>query len=106
MEGLDGVDELRGILHVAWRVPHVFFELPSQILGQAVGWGADGADDGSERGTFLVDLQEPIQSRCLKPCGRSCWMTSSGSDNFLRRRVVFCSMASVCDTLDIQHFQS
>jgi hypothetical protein len=48
---------------MAWRVPHVFSELLSQIRGQAVGWGADGADDGPEWGTFLVDLQEPIQSR-------------------------------------------
>jgi hypothetical protein len=34
MEDLDDVDELHGILHLAWRV---FTELLSQILGQAVG---------------------------------------------------------------------
>jgi hypothetical protein len=39
---------------VAWGVPHVFSELLSQILGQAVGWGADGADDGPERGTYTL----------------------------------------------------
>jgi hypothetical protein len=52
-EGLDGVDELHGVLHVAWRVPHIFTKLLSQILGQAVGWRADNADNGPERGTFL-----------------------------------------------------
>jgi hypothetical protein len=62
-EGLDDVDELHGVLHVAWRVPHVFTELLGQILGQVVGWSADGADDGPEGGTFLVYLRKPVQSR-------------------------------------------
>jgi hypothetical protein len=64
MEGLDSVDELQGVLHVAWSVTHVFSELLSQVLGQALGWGAGwGADDGPKRGSFLVELQEPVQSR-------------------------------------------
>jgi hypothetical protein len=48
---------------VAWRVPHIFTEPLGQILGQVVSCSANSADDGPERGAFLVDLREPIQSR-------------------------------------------
>jgi hypothetical protein len=47
---------------MAWRVPHVFTELLSEILNQAVGRSADGADDGPERGNFLVYIREPVES--------------------------------------------
>jgi hypothetical protein len=45
--------------------------------------------------TVLVDFREPVQSRRPRTCGRSCCMTSSGNDDFLRRRVAFRSTASV-----------
>jgi hypothetical protein len=52
-KGLHDVDELRGVLHVAWVVSHIFREQLSQLLGQAVAWGTDGANDGNKELTSL-----------------------------------------------------
>jgi hypothetical protein len=38
-------------------------EHTGQMLGQAIGGGPDGAHDQPKENPFLVDLQEPIQSR-------------------------------------------
>jgi hypothetical protein len=75
-------------------VPNIFLELLSQILGQAIGCGATGADSGPERGWFCVDLQEPIPSRR----SRTLWpqlVNDLEKDDVLRRRAFFHSTASV-----------
>jgi hypothetical protein len=68
-DGLDDVDKVHGVLHAACGVAHLFNEQLCQILGQAVGWGTNGADIGPETNSFLVDLREPVHSR--KP--RTLW---------------------------------
>jgi hypothetical protein len=44
-------------------VPSIFPEQLSWILGQAVGWVANGADDGPKDIAFLVYIRKPVQSR-------------------------------------------
>jgi hypothetical protein len=45
-----------------WKIANVCPKQTGEMLGQAVGGGPNGAHNGPQRDTFLVDLKEPIQS--------------------------------------------
>jgi hypothetical protein len=45
-----------------WRIASVRSKQTGEMLGEAVVGGPNGAHNGSQRDTFLVDLREPIQS--------------------------------------------
>jgi hypothetical protein len=92
MEGLDDADKLRGVLHIMWGVTHMFLEQFCQILDEVVGWGTMM---GLRTAPFLWIFGSPYSLGGLEPCGHSCWMTFSGNNDFLRRRTVFHSTASM-----------
>jgi hypothetical protein len=58
-------------------------------------WALMVLTTGFRGAQFLCIFKSPYSLGGLEPCGRSCWMTSSGSDDFLSRRVVFRSVASL-----------
>jgi hypothetical protein len=55
MEELDDVNKLCGLLHMEWGVSHIFPKQLHQILGQAVGWGTDGVNNGPEGSVVNAD---------------------------------------------------
>jgi hypothetical protein len=65
-----------------------------EMLGQVVDWGHDGAHDGPKGDTLWI-FRSLYSLGGLKPCGNSCWTTTSESDNLLTRLVIFHSIASV-----------
>jgi hypothetical protein len=63
MEGSDNIDELQRVLLIVSRGSHMLLKQLHQILGQVVGWVANGVVDGPERNSFPVDLHKSVQSR-------------------------------------------
>jgi hypothetical protein len=81
-------------------VPQVLPQWRSKILGQAVGRRADGVENESQ-GDSLFDHLEPVNQGFSEPCGQRRFTTPSGRKNFLSRRVVLRTTASVGSLTDL-----